>query len=718
MTPDRDDPLLDPLLDACLEEVLGGCKPPDLSARILQAWLVGGGSEGSAPVPIVQLRPAASGKKPSQRGKLAWQNLALVASILGLGVGLGGFGLWCTLPSDPPTGHATHSPGSNHQPSSGQSGGGKEPKKNHSFATGSPKSPRKHSTEESPKAPPAVAHNDSPPDQIPADPLAEKKPPADSPSNSVATVTPQVPPVSQRPYGNPSTEPEILSFVSSTLKATWLQQQITPAPPASESEWCRRVYVRLLGRIPTVVELKKFVDDSGTNKRAKLVDRLLHDPAYAEQFARNWAGVWTNVLIGKTTGLQGDSLADRQGLEQYLRAAIAANKPYDKLVFELLTATGANQPGAADFNGAVNFLLAGMNENATLATARTSRVFLGQQLQCAQCHQHPTENWSQHHYWALNSFFRQIEVEKRDGLVWLVNADFVDRKGVTQEGEVYYQTPNGQMKSAEPEFLDGQKIASSGLVSEVDRRRELAQFVIQSDSLPRALVNRLWSHFFGYGFTRPLDDMGPQNPPSQPELLDRLAREFAAHNYDLKRVMRWIVLSDPFSRSSQIPSGATADTPEYGAPALFSHYYTRQMPAEEVYNSLVAAAHPRQAEDLVQARVDWLAESTRPMGTDDAEEESNFNGGMRQSLMMMNGDLMRRVSSSQFDGLLKGVIQSNLKLEEKVEHLFLAALSRKPTKRELDATAQVIALTPQDEAQALESIWWALLNSNEFILDH
>jgi hypothetical protein len=235
-------------------------------------------------------------------------------------------------------------------------------------------------------------------------------------------------------------------------------------------------------------------------------------------------------------------------------------------------------------------------------------------------------------------------------------------------------------------------------------------------------VNRIWSHYFGFGFTRPVDDIGPNNPPSHPELLEKVSEQFAAHNYDVRKVMKWLVLSDAFGRSSRITPNNIVDAPEAGSAPLFSHYYTRQMQAEEVYNSLLIAGDLRKKSanqrELETARVDWLAQFNRPMGTDDSEEESHFNGAMRQSLIMMNGDLMRRAVSSDDGSLLKHLQESKLKPEEKVEHLFLAALSRQPTKRELDAVKQLTAQHKGDSTAALEDIWWALLNSNEFILDH
>ena len=731
MKPDREDPIL----DAMLEEVLGGRTPPDLSARIMQSLAIRGGHSTSQrpvindyvepaapPLPLRNIVPptisadAASHKsngssnghvrvaatsssslrtrKPSRS---AWPTVAAVSLVVLLGIGLGTLGII-----------ASRNP--------------------HVAKNGTKESDKgivkKNST--------VIVPTNTPVTKPKVDaPLIAKSPDKEfTPAPHITVPAPEETNVKPAPSaGFPerdyavkaSPDSEVASFVSAELHRSWTENSVNPAPQAADGEWCRRVFVRLLGRIPSGDETLAFLNDNSKDKRQKLVDKLLTDDNYIEQYSQYWAGVWANVLIGRTAGSQDG--VDRAAFEQYLRQSLAENKPYDKLVYELLTATGTAKPDAEDFNGAVNFVLAGLNENATLVTARTCRVFLGQSLQCAQCHQHPSQDWSQQQYWSLNAFFRQAQVEKTAAGPRVVNTDFYDRKGVTKEGEVYYQQPSGQMKAALPQFINGKPIEPSGLLSEVNRREELAKLIVRSDDLPRALVNRMWSHFFGYGFTKPIDDMGKTNAATHPELLDRLSKEFVARNYDLKAAIRWIVLSDPFGRSSVVPVGSMADSPQAGTAPLFSHYYTRQMQAEEVYNSLLAAADLRSkagesADALAQARIDWLAQFNRNMGTDDAMEESHFNGSVRQSLEMMNGELIRQTAGSGKQGFLSGLIQSNMAINEKVEHLFLASLSRKPTPRELTAIQKILGNAKDKPAAALEDIWWALLNSNEFILDH
>ena len=729
----------DPILDACLDEVLAGRRPPDLTARILQVYAARGAAGGlseidsSLPLPGPPLGNGAAIPHPpviaaSSKGRLQGATPANGQPVVSLR----------TASAARPSRRSA----SNAVPAAILAAGllavaalagvayvaSQKPQiaKNNKPAKAPDQAVVKNNNAEQSK--PVIKPRDIvPPPVKPQDPPQIVQTPSSSGNSAPQIVDNGTPPATpvipllQPDYGDPSPDPEVISFVNAELAQAWVENGVKPAEPATDSEWCRRLFVRVLGRIPTVEELQSFVKDKAADKREKLVDRLLTDENYVEEYARHWSLVWSNVLIGRTGG-RGESLADRDGLEQYLRTSLAKNKSYDQLVQELLTATGSAKPGTEGYNGAVNFLLDGASEDATLASARVARVFLGQQLQCAQCHTHPTQEWSQEHFWAFNSFFRQMRAERSADGARLVNVDFPGQGKGSTDGEVFYETPTGLLKTAFPRFIDGTELPHSGDLAQVDRRAELARLIVASEQFPRALVNRMWSHFFGYGFTTPVDDMGPNASPSQPEILDRMAREFAARGYDLKSVIRWVALSDPFARSSKLGSLASKDMPEAGEVALFSRYYSRQMQAEEVYNSLVQAAQIRKTSaneaEVEKARVDWLGQFSRNMATDDAMEETHFSGDLRQSLIMMNGDLMKQAVSSQHAGLLQKVQASEMKFDKKVEHLFLSALSREPIRREQQAAATILANGGGNEATALEDIWWALLNSNEFILDH
>ncbi|MBW3596359.1 MAG: DUF1553 domain-containing protein, partial [Planctomycetes bacterium] len=325
-------------------------------------------------------------------------------------------------------------------------------------------------------------------------------------------------------------------------------------------------------------------------------------------------------------------------------------------------------------------------------------------------------------YWGLNAFFRQMHTIRDTDKVRLANRDFPGETGDAVQADIFYDRLNGLRKVAYPTWLDGTKIDPHGQVARVDRRRELANFLADSPDLSRAIVNRLWSHFLGYGFVEPVDDMRPTNPPSHPALLDYLSDQFIAHNHDVKRLMRWIVLQDAFGVSSRITPENMADAPDKGVPPLFSRYYTRQMRAEEVYESLslLAADFRRDSEvyaELQEEKPAWLAQFTQDLETDEGDEANTFNGAIPQSLAMMNGELVHRALTSE-QGFLQRIARSDLKPAEKLNRLFLATVARPPTRREVEAANQLLASYQGDITAALQDLCWALLNSNEFILDH
>jgi hypothetical protein len=519
-------------------------------------------------------------------------------------------------------------------------------------------------------------------------------------------------------------EAELLAQLKSSLHSAWSQAQIKPSPAATDAEWCRRTFLALLGRVPTVTELENFTKNSDASKREHLVTSLLNESSYVDESARRMATLWTNVLIGRVGGQSPERTASRAGLVDYLTRAFRENRSFDKIVKELLTATGSADPEASDYNGAVNFLLDGYSNKATLATARTSRIFLGKQLQCVQCHDHPTADVHQAQFWGLNAFFRQMAVERKDGKPRLVNVDFrgESQAGAKQnpsEAEIYYERKNGELKVAFPTFLDGQPGPQSGLASEVDRRGALAEWIVIQEDLPRAVVNRVWSQLLGFGFSQPIDDFGPHNPASNPELLEQLSQQFIAHRYDLKALTRWIVLSDAFNRSSRLTADNISDVPEQGAKPLFSRYYTRQMDPESLFDSLhIASSMRHDASTLRTQRAEWLGQFMSDMKTDEGDEHSTYNGGIPQSLTMMNGEAMIEAVSLAQGSTLKTVIASDMPLPKKIEHLYLAALSRPPTAKELDNAAKLVTSAQGGPQTGLADLWWALLNSGEFILDH
>lgn len=521
--------------------------------------------------------------------------------------------------------------------------------------------------------------------------------------------------------------------INDEVSAQWADNGITPSPKVEDSLWCRRVYLDVIGRIPTVEELNAFLSYKETQDSRKewLVEKLLHDDAYTEEYARNWTTVWTTVLIGRNGGTERNSLTSRAGMQKYLRDSFARNKPYNRMVYELVTATGTNQPGKDGYNGAVNFLAMKVNEEkGTLATSAVSKTFLGLQVQCTQCHNHPFNEWKQQKFWEFNAFFRQTrmlrkfvegtnEVESGE----LVDEDFAGEFGNAEDAVIFYELRNGLTKSAYPVFVDGREVTNhSGFVEDVNRRVELAKFMMESEFLDKMIVNRMFAHFMGYGLTKPIDDLGPHNPPTHPELLNYLGVEFRKSSYDLKELIRWLVLSEPYSLSSKLNSTNVIDDPQLGETPKFSHFYLRQMSAEQLYESLLVATEADKTrgtyEEQEKIKTEWLQQFVIAFGTDEGDETTTFNGSIPQALMMFNGDLIKKATSGEKGSFLATLAADGTDAKAKINHLFLAGLARRPTTKEVEIANKLYTARKGDAVQAMQDIWWAVLNSNEFIINH
>jgi hypothetical protein len=239
------------------------------------------------------------------------------------------------------------------------------------------------------------------------------------------------------------------------------------------------------------------------------------------------------------------------------------------------------------------------------------------------------------------------------------------------------------------------------------------------------MVNRMWGQFFGYGFTKPVDDMGPHNPPSNPALLERLSHEFVTAKYDLRQLIRWICNSEAYnltSRANLKNPKAKQDSPASGDVAIFSRMYLKSMSAEQLYDSLIVATGAHKSgsgswEKAETTRQRWMQQFVQAFGTDENDESTTFDGTIPQALMMMNGELMQNALSDAKGTLLYDVLNDKSKPTEKVKQLYLATLSRAPSAREIKTADKILAgaATP---LEAYQDLYWALLNSNEFIMNH
>ena len=517
--------------------------------------------------------------------------------------------------------------------------------------------------------------------------------------------------------------------IDDLISTVWNDFEISPSKDATDAEWCRRLFLDVLGRIPSVNELESFTSNKSKTKREDLVIELLHGDDYTEEFARNWTTVWTNLLIGRTGGNGRDTLINRPGMQKFLRDSFARNKPFDRFVRELVAATGSTTPGEDDFNGATNFLIDKVNEdNGSLATSATSRIFLGLQVQCTQCHNHPFNDWKQQKYWEMNAFFRQARAFRggrnrmEDAAAKLVDQDFAGESRNFDKPPIFYELRNGEMRVAYPVFVDGTKINPSGYVKVVNRRKELAKLITDSEYFPKAIANRIWAHFLGYGFTAPVDDLGPHNPPTHPELLGFLGEEFRNVGFDVRELISWIVLSKPYALSSKVGRENKTDDPLLGETPKFSRFYLRQMRAEELYESLLVANQGDDTggdyEQRERLKNRWLQQFSVAFGTDEGDETTTFNGTIPQVLMLFNGELIRNATGNTKGSMIQQLVSSSMPYQKQVDYLYKAGLSRKPKRTEQKLAEEFLLAYNGNTSEALRDTWWVILNSNEFIFNH
>lgn len=515
----------------------------------------------------------------------------------------------------------------------------------------------------------------------------------------------------------PGSVDAIVEFINERIRQGWTDNEIKPSEVADDAEWLRRVYLDIAGHIPPADVVTEFLADKDRTKRAKLIETLLEDPSYE----RNFATIWTNLSVGRRDPGRGNRMPySRQDMYRFYLRAFHDNQPWDQVVYDVVSAEGRH-----DRNGAVNYLLAQMElkDEGVQATAKTTRLFMGIQVQCTQCHDHPFNKWEQDQFWQFNSFFRQLDkrVETEynpksgrdeDKYLYLEQKEFA--------GPVFFERRSGEMKVAYPTFFE--ETVPEG--PEIDRREQLAKLMTQGDEpwIAKAMVNRMWSHFFGYGFTNPVDDMGPHKAASHPELLDRLAAEFVKSRYDVKQLVRWITNSEAYNLTSQFGRDNEIDNPAAGEVPLFSHMYVKTMTPEQLYDSLIIATEAHKAGRSSWAEADrkkqeWMQQFVVAFDTDEADESTTFNGTIPQALLMMNSELVKDAISSDKGTYLGSVLANRGSDMEKINQLYESVLGRKPSRTELSKFNEIVRRYP-NKNWAYQDIFWALLNSNEFIFNH
>lgn len=515
---------------------------------------------------------------------------------------------------------------------------------------------------------------------------------------------------------------QVVAAINAEVRRGWEIGEVEPSGVADDAEWLRRVSLDLIGRIPTVDEAESFLASHRSGKREELVDQLLDGGAYA----RNFTTIWTNLLVGRRS----EARVDRDALQKFLRMSFAGNRPWNQIVYDLVSAEGSSRE-----NGATNFLIAHLNNDALPATAVTAKVFLGQQVQCNQCHNNPFSKTQQTAFWELHSFFSQTasvtrqERDPRTGKVQSSHTELVTRDA---GGPIFFETQAGLMRVAYPRF-NGHDVDAG---PETNRRAALARLMTEGDQpqLAAAFINRLWGHFFGEGFTATVDDIGPHSPASHPELLAMLSREFVRSGYDTKQLVRWICNSEPYQLSSRIGKRNREDEPTEGQTPQFSHMYVKSMTAEQMYDSFLVATKANRAGgvDWTQAesqRQQWLSQFVVNYETDENEEAMEFGGTVGLALSLMNGPLVEKALEISPGTFLDGVVRRKTDEKEKIRQLCLATLSRQPSANELAAMRKLVrddspARVSKNSgkqltgAEGYQDLFWALLNSNEFALIH
>jgi hypothetical protein len=489
------------------------------------------------------------------------------------------------------------------------------------------------------------------------------------------------------------------------IAARWAAAGVEPAPRADDATFLRRVYLDLAGRVPSVAEARAFLNDKAPDRRERLVETLLAGNGYANHFTN----VWRALLLPEAdaafqVGVQ------KPVFELWLRRQFKENKGYDQMVRELLTVPFGDGRGGYDpyrsENGPtpISFYYAKDVKPESLG-AGTARLFLGVKLDCAQCHDHPFAKWKREQFWQFAAFFAGFDVESRMGFIQNVR-EIKDRRELTI---------SGGPKVVQAAFLDG---TEPQWQYDVGSRETLAEWMTSPKNpwFARAAANRVWAYFFGTGLVEPVDDLRDDNPASHPELLDELAGQFAAHKFDFKFLIRAITAS----RAYQCASDADSATPD--DPRLFARMPLRGLSPEQIFDSLSTATGLREkrAGRRFFFQDDTLrAEFLKQFASTDKRTE--FQTSILQSLMLMNGKLTEQVTSPQRSATLAAIVDSPfLGPDEKVETLFLAALARPPRADERERFGRYVrgGGVRGDAGAALGDVFWVLLNSPEFLLNH
>lgn len=489
------------------------------------------------------------------------------------------------------------------------------------------------------------------------------------------------------------------NYIDELTIAKWKKLGLTPTPVCDDSTFIRRVTLDANGRLPTAKEVREFLADQNPNKRAEWIDRLLDAPEYASYFALRWGSVLRN------SNLAGADQAS-YAFHNWLKDMLARNRPYDEFVRGIIAASGEWQDAPA-----INWYWQSRDDQLHQVTADTAQVFLGQRLQCARCHHHPYEKWSQDDYYGLAGFFTRL-----------------GRKSFGQPPP-YFASPTATTgeknprtgKVPDPRYLSGEAAVFS---AEEDPRHGLVDWMAKPENpfFAKSLVNRLWGHFFGRGLVHEVDDMRATNPASNPQLLDALAKDFIEHQFDMQHICRVMLNSSVYQLGSEPTEGNQKDRQN------FARYYGRRMIAEVFLDSVDQAtgtktkfngvASSSRAVDLPHENFGshFLDTFDRPRRVTGCECERSSGATLAQVLTLANSDeIESKIGDAQ--GVITRLLKDQRSFDEIVDELYLGSLSRFPTSDERIKTKYFVDAV-ENKTEAYQDLLWTLLNSREFMFNH
>ncbi|MCI0682177.1 MAG: DUF1549 and DUF1553 domain-containing protein [Gemmataceae bacterium] len=508
------------------------------------------------------------------------------------------------------------------------------------------------------------------------------------------------------PYGTVAGPPGPRhNFIDGHLQATWAKLGLSPAPLAGDAEFVRRVHLDLIGTLPTPDEIRAFNRSNDPDKRAKLIDHLLDRSEYVDY----WALKWGDLLRAHRRALGEKGLAS---FSAWLKSSLRGNKGMDQFVRELLLAQGNLYA-----HGPVAFYFVDQTPEDLAET--TAQIFLGVRMQCAKCHHHPFEAWSQEDYYGLAAFFARIERKdtKEEG-----------RYGGAQSirlgarGEVRHP---GTGQVVAPRWL-GQSLGQSGekIPDTPDPRQPLADWLTSGSNpyFARNLVNRTWGYLLGRGLVEPIDDLRATNPSAHPELLEALTKDFVAHGFDMKHLLRTICNSRAYKLASELAPTRDADG------LFFTHRRPRRLPAEVLLDAVNQAAGVQEKFDKLppETRAISLADSSissyfldtfgKPKRTTTCECERGDGSDLSQVLHLVNSDKLQQKLADP-NGRLARLVNAKTSDADMIEDLYLATLSRTPTAQEQETVRRLLAAAPSRRG-GYEDLLWTLLNCAEFVFNH